>query len=148
MATPKLSIGAIIALAAAGIFLTLVTAGVVVTQSVPSNGTITAVNVGVYSNSLCTQNLTSISWGTVSPGSTATITCYVKNTGNVPITLTMNTASWLPSNANSYLTLTWNRQDTVLNAGQSVSATLTLTVASSTGSLTDFSFNTIITGTE
>jgi hypothetical protein len=145
---PKLSVGAIIALAATGLFLTLVTAGVVVTQSVPSTGTITAVNVGVYSDNQCTQNLTSISWGTLSPGSVTTSTFWVKNTGNIPITLSMTTASWSPSNANSYLTLTWNRPDTVLNAGQSISATLTLTVASDTGSLTDFSFDTVITGAE
>ena len=114
----------------------------------PSTGTITAVNVGVYSDSQCTQNCTNISWGNVSPGETATQTVYVKNTGNVPVTLTMTTTGWSPSNANSYLTLTWNQENTVLNAGQSISATLTLAVASSTGSLTDFSFTIILTGTE
>jgi hypothetical protein len=147
MALPKLSIGAIIALAAAGIFLTLVTAGVIVTQTVPSNGTITTVNVGVYSDSQCTQNLTSISWGPLYPDST-TKTIYVKNTGVVPITLTMTTQSWIPSSASSVLTLTWDQQDTVLNPDQSTSATLTLTADSDTGSLTDFTFNIIITGTE
>jgi hypothetical protein len=144
----KLSTGAIIALAATGIFLTLVTAGLIATQTIPSNGTVSAVNVGAYTDSQCTQNCTSISWGTLSPGNSTTRTIYVKNTGTLPVTLTMTNASWVPTTANTVLTLTWNRQNTVLNAGQSISATLTLTVASSTGSLTDFSFNIIITGTE
>ena len=144
----KISTGVIIALAATGIFLSLVTAGLIATQTVPSNGTVTAVNVGVYSDSECTQNLTSISWGTLYPGNSTTRTIYVKNTGTLPVTLTMTSGSWVPTTANTVLTLTWNRQNTVLNAGQSTSATLTLTAASSTGTLTDFTFNIIITGAE
>jgi hypothetical protein len=144
----KLSTGAIIALAATGIFLTMVTAGLITTQTLQSNGTMTTINVGVYSDSACTQNLTSISWGSIYPGNSTTRTIYVKNTGTLPVTLTMTTGSWVPTTASSVLTLTWNRQNTVLNAGQSISATLTLSVASSTGNLTDFSFNIIITGAE
>jgi hypothetical protein len=148
MTIPKLSTGVIIALAATGVFLSLVTAGIIATQTVASNGTVSAVNVGVYTNIQCTINCTSISWGTISPGDAPTRTVYVKNTGTVPVTLTMTTGSWTPSDADDYLTLTWNRQNTVLDAGQSISATLTLTVASSTDDLTDFSFDIMITGAE
>jgi hypothetical protein len=144
----KISTGVIITLAAIGIFLSLVTAGLIATQTVPSNGIVSAVNVGVYSDIACTQNLTSIPWGTLYPGNSTTRTIYVKNTGTLPVTLTMTNGSWVPATANTVLTLTWNRQNTVLNAGQSINATLTLSVASSTGSLTDFSFNIIITGAE
>jgi len=144
----KLSTGAIIALAATGIFLTLVTAGLIATQTIPSNGTVSAVNVGVYTDSQATQNCTSLNWGTLSPGNTASKTVYVKNTGTVPVTLTMTTGNWTPTTANSKITLTWNRQNTILNAGQSISANLTLAVASDTTGITAFSFNTVITGTE
>ena len=144
----KLSTGAIIALAATGIFLTLVTAGLIATKTIPSNGTVTAVNVGVYTDSQCTQNCTSINWGTLNPGNTTTKTVYVKNTGSTPITLTMTTGSWTPTGANTKITLTWNQQNPVLNAGQSIAANLTLSVASDATSITTFSFNIIITGTE
>ena len=144
----KISIGAIIALAATGIFLSLVTAGLIVTQTVPSNGTVEAVNIGVYSDSECTQNLTSISWGTLYPGNSTTKTLWVKNTGSLPVTITMTSGSWMPTEANTVLTPTWNRQNTVLNVGQSIDATLTLAAASSTGSLADFSFDITITGAE
>ena len=144
----KLSTGAVIALAATGIFLTLVTAGLIATQTIPSNGTVTAVNVGVYTDSQCTQNCTSISWGTLNPGNTASKIVYVKNTGTAPVTLTMTTGSWTPTTANSKITLTWNQQNTVLNAGQSTPANLTLTVASDATNITTFSFNIIIAGTE
>src|SRR3990170_7968755 len=121
----KISTGVIIALAATAIFLSLVTAGLIATQTVPSNGTVSAVNIGVYSDSACTQNLTSINWGTLYPDNTTTKTIYVKNTGTLPVTLTMTTGSWVPTTASSVLTLTWNPQSTVLNVDQSTSATLT-----------------------
>ena len=148
MAIPKLSTGVIIALATTGIFLTLVTAGIIATQTIPSDGTITTVNVGVYSNSECTQNCTSISWGALYPGNSTSKIVYVKNTGTVPITLTMTTATWTPTDADDYLTLDWDQQDTVLNVGDSVSANITLTAASDTGELQDFNFNIVITGTD
>ena len=47
----KLSAGIIIVLAASGVFLTLVTAGIIATQTVASNGIVSTVNVGVYSDS-------------------------------------------------------------------------------------------------
>lgn len=136
-------------LALTAIFLTVTTlAALNASQNVSYSGSISAVNVGVYSDSACTQNCTSLNVGTVSPGSTVTQVVYVKNTGNVPETITMTVGPWSPTGAGSYLTLTWNRQSTVLNAGQSIDATLTLTVASNTGSLTSFSCSVTITGTQ
>jgi hypothetical protein len=146
--TPKLTTGAIIALATTGIFLTLVTAGIISTQTIPSDGTITTVNVSVYTNSGCTENCTAINWGSLYPGNSTTQTVYVKNTGTVPITLTMTANSWTPANADDYLTLGWNQESTTLNVGQSATATLTLTAAADTGELQDFNVNIVITGTQ
>lgn len=149
MALHRLSTGTIIAVAIAGILLTVTTAGLLnAFKTVPLTGAITTVNVGVYSDSLCTQECTSLNVGNVSPGGTATQTVYVKNTGTVPETLTMTVSNWNPANANTLLALSWNRQNYVLNAGDSIQATLTLTVASITGSLTNFSCDVTITGTQ
>src|SRR3972149_2420723 len=139
MAMRKVSMSAIIAIVVTGLFLTMITAGVLTAnQTVPSGGTITAVNVGVYTDSACTVNATSIDWGTLSPTNTTTRTIYVKNTGTIPVTLSMTTANWVPSNANTYLTLTWNRANYALAAGSSVSATLTLAASASAGAITTF----------
>jgi hypothetical protein len=143
-----ISVGAVIAIVATAMFLTLVTAGLIATQTLTSNGTVTAVNLGVYSDSDCTQNCTSINWGILYPGNSTSKIIYVKNTGTVPVTLSMTTGSWTPPTANSLITLTWNQENTVLNVGQSISANLTLSVASSTSDLADFSFNITIAGTE
>jgi hypothetical protein len=145
----KISTGAAIAIAATGLFMTLLTTGLLMSsQTLQSNGTVTAVNVGVYSDSGCTQNCTSIEWGTIAPGNSSTRTIYIKNIGTIPMTLSMTTGSWVPSNANTYISLSWNRGGTVLSAGQSISATLTLSASSSAGNITSFSFNMTITGTE
>lgn len=145
----KISIAAIVAIAATSLFLTVLTTGLLTTsQTVPASGTITGINVGVYTDSACTLNCTSIDWGTLAPGNSTSKTIYIKNTGNIPVTLSLATSNWVPSNANTYLTLTWNRASYVLSAGASVSASLTLTASASAGSITTFSFNIIITGTQ
>jgi hypothetical protein len=143
----KLSLGLTIAIVATGLFITLVATGTLTSsQTVMSAGTITSVNVGVYSDAGCTQNCTSLDWGILSPSNSTTRTIYVKNTGTIPVTLGMTTTSWAPSNANTYLMAIWNQEGHVLAAGISVSVTLTLTASANAGSLTTFSFNTIITG--
>lgn len=145
----KISTGAAIAIAATGLFMTLLTTGLLMSsQTLQSSGTVTTVNVGVYSDSGCTQNLTSINWGTIYPGNSTTSIIYVKNIGSLPVTLTMTTGSWVPSNANTYISLSWNREGTVLTAGQSTTATLTLSATPDAANITSFSFNIIITGTE
>jgi hypothetical protein len=142
-------IATIIALILTGTVLAISTSGLLsASQSVPYNGTISAVNLAIYSDSGLTQNCTSLNIGTVNPGGTATQTIYVKNTGTVPETLTMAVNNWNPVGASSSLTITWDKQNSVLSAGQSIQATLTLAVAANTGSLTTFSCSVTFTGTQ
>lgn len=116
-------------------------------QTIFSTGTITTVNIEVYSDSECTQKLTSINWGQTAPGENVSTTIYVKNTGNTPVTLSMTTDSWNPQAAHSYITLTWNKSGISLPAGNSTAAVLTITVASNITGITSYSLNIIITGT-
>jgi hypothetical protein len=141
-----------IALTITALALALTTAALLsANQTIPLDGTIStvnAINLGVYSDSACTQPATALSVGTISPGGTATQTVYIKNTGNIQETLTMTTTNWTPAGASSSLTLTWNRQNAILNAGASTQATLTLTAAANTGSLTTFGCDVTFTGTQ
>ncbi len=140
---------AIIALTITALALTLTTAAILsANQTVPLNGKINAVNLGVYTDSDCTQTATALTAGTLNPGATTTQTVYIKNTGNVAETLTMTTNNWTPTSASTSLTLTWNRANTVLAAGESIQATLTLTAAANTGSLTTFSCDITFTGAQ
>jgi len=118
-------------------------AAINVNRDIISSGDVTTTpNINVYSDSACTQNLTTINWGTIEAGSSTNQTIYVKNTGTGTLTLSLATSNWNPTTASSYLTIDWNKTGTHLSAGQSTSAILTLTVASNTTGVTTFS-NTI-----
>ena len=92
MAMAKLSKISMMVLTLAAIALTASTfAAINVSQNVTSTGTIvTTPNIGVYSNSACTTNMTAINWGTVAAGGSVTQTVYVKNTGTGSITLSLS----------------------------------------------------------
>lgn len=114
--------------------------------SFPTAGTISAVNVGVFADAGCTQNLTSVSWGLVNPGDSVSRVIYVKNGGNVPLTLTLAASGWSPVGAAGQIGVSWDRQGFVLAAGQSTEATLTLSVSPTITGVTDFSVDVTITG--
>jgi len=149
MAMAKASKLVVIVLTIAAFALAALTlAAINVSQNVSSSGTITtSPNIGVYSNSACTTNMTSINWGSIAAGGTATQTVYVKNTGTGTMTLSLTASSWSPSGASTYITISWNQQGTQLSAGGSVAATITLTVSSSITGITSFSNTITISGT-
>ena len=129
--------------------LTMTTTGLLsVNQTISSTGAVTAINVGVYSDSACTNELTTIDWGTISPGNSETITIYLKNTGNARITLSMTATNWTPVNADGPIELTWDKENANLNPNQETAATLMLSVSESITGITNFSFNVVLTGTE
>ena len=147
MAMQRATIGTVVVIAVMGLMVSAL-GSLVATRTVTNSGSVTAVGVGVYSDSDCTTALSAISWGTVNPGDVKTYTVYVKNTGNVPVTLSMTVSNWNPSSASSYITLTWNKEKYVLPATQVVPAVLTLTVSSSVSGVASFSFDITITVTQ
>ncbi len=58
-------------------------------RAIPSTGVVLAVNVGVYSDAACTQNLTSIDWGSVHSSESISQVICLKNTGKVPAILSI-----------------------------------------------------------
>jgi hypothetical protein len=146
MAMQKITLGTVAAIGIIGLVASVL--GVLMaTQTFNNTGNIKTVGVGVYSNSACTNKVTSINWTTLTPGESKTQTVYIKNEGSVRIVLSMSVGNWTPSNAN-VITVTWNRQGTPLSAGANVSATLTLAVPQTISGVTTFSFDITITGTE
>jgi len=142
----------IIALVLIASALTAVTAGVLINQkSIQATGSVggnvvSTVDVGVYSDAAGTVSCTSVDWGNLEPGSAATTTVYIKNTGNVTETLRLSASNWNPSSANSLFTLGWNREGYSLAVGSVVAATITLSVDKNAQSLASFSFNIVISG--
>lgn len=149
MAIIKSSKVIVVILVAVALGLTLTTIALInVNQNVNSSGNIsTSPNIGVYCDGACSTNMTSISWGTVSPGGTTTVLGYVKNTGTSTMTLSnISVSSWSPGTASTYLQITWNQTNTQLAPGQVVPALFTLTVSSSVTGITSFSNDIIVTG--
>jgi hypothetical protein len=147
----KLSVTAsVIILVLIAIALTFTTfAAITTSQSLSSSGQVTtSANLGVYSNSACTTSLSSINWGSLTAGGNITQTVYIKNTGSgLALTLSMETSNWTPAGAEGPIALTWNQEGTRLQPGQSVAATLTLSVSPTIADITNFSVQINITGT-
>ena len=119
-----------------------------VSQSVSSKGKLTVINLGVYSNSACTLILTSLNFGSIYSGGSSNITLWVKNLGNSNEQLSLTTNTWSPVSVSQWLTLSWNQAGTVLTQNQVVAANLILNVSPSVNpSLSNFTFNAVITGT-
>jgi hypothetical protein len=120
------------------------------TQTLSSTGSIqiqTTADLGVYSDPACTTPKTSLSWGTLQPGGSQTQDCYIKNEGNTALTLSLQTSSWSPSVAESYLDLSWDYNGNPINADAVVHVTFTLSVDSGITGVTTFSFDITIVGT-
>ena len=135
------------ALAITAIAVTAISIGVLSVSNPPSE-TINTVGVEAYSDSACTQPVMSLHVGNVNPDSAVNQTIYIKNSGTTPLTLSMITDNWNPTPAASCLTLTWNRQNYILDAEDSISANLMLSMSSNTVDVTAFNCNVTIIGTE
>lgn len=147
MAMQKITMGTILTIAIVGMVVTAVGA-LVATRTISNIGSVKAIGVGVYWDSSYTNAVSSINWGELQPGVAKNVTIYVKNEGSVKMKLSMTASNWSPTQASSYMTLSWNRENYVLNPGSVVSAVLTLSVSSSISGITSFSFDVIISGTE
>ena len=151
MATAKVSklmvvILTISAVAVAG----LTFAAITINQNVGSSGTVTAgPNVGIFSDAACTQPVTTINWGSVEAGDTATKTIYIEDTGAAAMSPSISVGSWSPSSASTYMTVTWSTLPGTIQPGVSnaKAVTLTLTVSSSITGISTFSNQITISGT-
>jgi hypothetical protein len=113
---------------------------------VSSVGIVKTVGVGAFWDIDCTSRVTEIDWGLVEPGQHVNATIYLKNEGNAPITLSINTENWSPSNASNYITLSWDYAGQKVDPRTVVKVNLTLSVSSNVTRVTNFSFDIIITG--
>ncbi|MDG6223201.1 MAG: hypothetical protein IAX21_02410 [Candidatus Bathyarchaeota archaeon] len=131
-------------------FLTTISAQYFTKSNIYSYGTVQiqtqTAGLNVYGDSSCTALISSLPWGNIVPGGTITNTVYVKNEGNVPLTLTLDTTSWNPSNAPNYISLRWDYNGQALEPNQSVRVRLMLTVSQSVNGIENFNFEIVVNG--
>lgn len=112
--------------------------------TIHNNGSIQAIGCQILDS---TGNpITSINWGTINLGTSANQNIIVKNNGTIPITLSMITQNWNPTNASTFLTLSWNYAGQTIDPEQTLPLTLNLAVAPETSGIYDFSFDIVFTG--
>jgi hypothetical protein len=125
---------------------TCVTALLTYETRISSVGTVKTVGVGAFWDVNCTSRVTEIDWGLVEPGYHVNATIFLRNEGNAPITLSLHTENWSPSNASDHITLSWDYADQTVDPGAVMKVNLTLAVSSDITGITNFNFDIVITG--
>ena len=112
-----------------------------------SSGVIKTVKVEVYYDENCQNRVKSIDWGMVEPGFSKNITIYIKNTGNTPITVSMNTSNWEPFFAEEYINISLIPKQTLVDPEMVAKKVISLYVSKDVqGILTSFSCTITIFG--
>lgn len=113
-------------------------------KTVSSIGFVKTVGIEMYSDVGLKNSVSSIDWGSIAPGSTKNVIVYIRNEGDSAVNLIMNSSNWTPSNASTYMTLTWNYLGQSINAGTTIQVTFSLSVMADIQGITNFSFDIII----
>ena len=114
--------------------------------SLQSYGSIETLGVAAYKDSLCTSPTSDINWGTISPGASLTNTVYLRNEGNSDVTLSLETVNWSPTNAPTYMTLSWNYAGQKISPNQVIYIRLTLSVSQNVTGINNFNFDILMIG--
>ena len=117
-----------------------------VSRTLSSTGTVKAINVEVFWDSGCTQVVSEIDWGLLEPGENTSNTVYLKNTGNAPLTLDLSCSNWSPATAGNYMSLSWNREGTIIDVDEVLSADIVMSVSDTITGITGYSFDIVILG--
>jgi hypothetical protein len=134
---PKVIATAILILA----LTTQVMSLVLISKTIPNSGSVKTVGLGVYWDASLANPVSSITWGTINPGSSSNVTVYIRNEGNSAVNLTMSTANWNPSTASNYMTLTSDYGGQSISAAAVIVVKLTLSVSTSVTGINAFSFD-------
>lgn len=109
---------------------------------------VTASGVGVYWESNLSNSVSSINWGTLTPGSMKSVVVYVRNEAEEPAYLRLATKNWAPSEAWGYLSLRWDYSGQRMSPGENRQISLTLSVSRNIEGVFSFSFDITITATD
>jgi hypothetical protein len=116
-------------------------------KTVPNSASIKGVGVGIYWDSACTNQTSSIDWGMLESGTNKTVKIYVRNEGNTFVTLSKTLQNWNPLIASNYMTVNWDYSGQTLSVNQVLQASLTLAVSATVSGITNFTFDMTVTAT-
>ena len=140
-----------VVLTAVGLAVVALVVGVIIFTSVnlQTHGTIVTNNpdIDVFADQECTKEISAIEWGNINAGGSSTVTIFVRNSGNVPLTMSMATSNYDPASAQNYLTLTWNQENTWLSPSSVIPCDFILSASPLVVDITEFRFQVEINGT-
>jgi hypothetical protein len=116
-------------------------------KTVPNSASVRGVGVGIYWDSACTNQISSINWGLLESGANKTVKMYVRNEGITFVTLSRTLQNWNPLIASNYVTLNWDYSGQTLSVNQVLQINLTLSVSSAVSGVTNFAFDITTTAT-
>jgi hypothetical protein len=97
--------------------------------------------IGVYWDQTCTQKISSITWGMLSPGQVRSVVVYIRNEGVNITYLDITEANWIPANAGQYFSFKWDCATAKLLPTKIVKITATLAVSPNIHGVDTFSFD-------
>jgi len=109
-------------------------------------GTIKSIGVNVYWDQQCTNVTDSLNFGEMEPDSSKNFTLHLRNEGNIPLTLSMTSENWNPSNSTSYMLLTWNREGEQVSPDEVLEFVVALSVFQNVTGINSFSLDIVIVG--
>lgn len=113
---------------------------------VSSVGQVKTVGLDAYEDANLTIPLTAIDWGTIEPSANKSVQIYIQSSSNAPIFLWLSTENWVPMNATSWISLSWDYGGSLLQPNESMALTLTLAISENVTNIQTFSMDIVITG--
>jgi hypothetical protein len=126
----------------------LIYGGLTPVTSISNTGVIASANLQIYWENQCVNAVTSVNWGYIEIGKDTNVTVFVKNTGTVPLTLSLMTSNWNPMDLGTYCTLAWDYSGDKIETNSVMPVILILKVSPDTQEVTNFQFQITITGTQ
>jgi len=112
------------------------------------NGIIKTVGLAAWNDAGKTSPCTHIDWGALNRGSTTTYTVYIESGSNINATLHMVTGNFTPSGASSYIMVTWDSENKIIQPTTTIPCVITLNIQLSTPTnITSFTYDMTISGT-
>ncbi|MFX0108836.1 MAG: hypothetical protein ACFE7R_11160, partial [Candidatus Hodarchaeota archaeon] len=97
----------------------------------------------------CREEVTSIDWGLLTPGSTSQMTVFVRNEEfHGPCYIILLTTDWEPAQARQYIHFSSNYDGKAIEFNEVLPVTLVLHVSDDIAGIADFRFDIVISGTD
>jgi hypothetical protein len=124
----------------------------VIETKVPTIGRVITVGVDAYWEETLENKITYIDWGVIYIGSSSNITFYLESISNVGVVLNLTSVNWVPEGISEHIDLTWNYDGNLIDPGEVIKVTLTLSTTPSRSTVdyliqnevNEFSFDLVI----